>query len=74
VVKFTLDHQPVDMVFASLHFPLLPTQPDLLDLRCLQVRCLYVCMYVYIYLYLLVLVYLCIYMCDPYPHHPIPRV
>mmetsp|Transcript_2182 Transcript_2182/g.4824 ORF Transcript_2182/g.4824 Transcript_2182/m.4824 type:complete len:367 (-) Transcript_2182:32-1132(-) len=36
VVKFTLDHQPVDMVFASLHFPLLPAQPDLLDLRCLQ--------------------------------------
>jgi len=36
VVKFTIDHQPVDMVFASLQIPSLPVQLDILDLYCLR--------------------------------------
>lgn len=36
VLKFTIDGQPIDMVFASLQIPLLPHNLDILDLHCLK--------------------------------------
>ena len=36
VLKFTIDGQPIDMVFASLEMPLLPHTLDILDLNCLK--------------------------------------
>lgn len=36
VLKFTLNGQSIDMVFASLQIPVLPSGLDILDLRCLQ--------------------------------------
>lgn len=36
VLKFTIDRQAVDMVFASLQLPMLSSTLDILDLRCLQ--------------------------------------
>jgi poly(A) polymerase len=36
VLKFTIDGQAIDMVFASLHMPRLPDNLDILDLRLLR--------------------------------------